>query len=221
MKKYFTSGLVIFLPILLTILIVAFVINILTNPFVGNIEAIFHHFNLLEGTYFFIDGDDIIRFLSRFIVLIGLFGFIVFIGFVGKLFLIDYLFKLGYAVFHNIPYVNKIFKASQDVVHSLFSSESKSFSQVVFVPFPTAQTLSVGLVTKESLSVHSTDDSTEMIPVFVPGTPNPSVGFMLMFKKEQLIFVNMKIDEAIKFVVSCGVVMPNFMVTPADNEETK
>lgn len=219
MKKQFTTGIVILLPILITFLIVAFFINILTYPFVSNIEAIFNHYHLFQGSYYLFEGADIIKFISKAIVLIGLFTFIIFIGFMGKLFLIDYLFQLGFAIFHNIPYVNKIFKASQDVVHSLFSAESKSFSQVVLVPFPTNQTLSVGLVTKESLAVHCIHEgATELIPVFIPGTPNPSVGFMLMFKKDQLIFVNMKIEEALKFVVSCGVVMPEFTTVPPANK---
>lgn len=52
----------------------------------------------------------------------------------------------------------------------------------------------------------------DLLSVFIPGTPNPSVGFLLLFKKEQLTFVNMKVDEAMKFIVSCGAVMPDFAV---------
>jgi uncharacterized membrane protein len=110
--------------------------------------------------------------------------------------------------------VNKIYKACQDVVQSLFSSSSKSFSQVVFVPYPNAHNLSIGLMIRDSVKIkHNQRDYEELVSVFVPGTPNPSVGFMLMFKREQLTFVNMKVDEAMKFVVSCGVVMPDFTIT--------
>lgn len=200
------------LPILLTILIVGFLINLLTKPFLGSVETILSHFEIFKHSYFIFESDVVITIVSKLLILIGLTLFILLIGVIGKLFLIDYMLRFGNFIFHNIPYINKIYIACQDVVHGLFSNESKSFSQVVFVPFPTPETLSVGLVTKDAIAVHLEGESSDFIPVFVPGTPNPTVGFMLMLKREQLIFADMKIDEAMKFVVSCGVVMPNFTI---------
>ena len=137
------------------------------------------------------------------------------IGLLGKYFLIDLLFKIGNYFLHRLPFVNKIYKVCQEIVHTLFSSTKSSFSQVVFVPFPTLHQLSIGLVTREPLKVeNSAADDTDWIPVFVPCAPNPSVGTMLMFKKEELIFVDMKIDEAMKCILSCGVVMPPFIASP-------
>ncbi len=213
-KKYFTTGLVILLPVILTILVMTFLVNFLTRPFLGVTGNLVTYF--LSTHHLFLDHINIVLILSKLLILMGLFLFTLLIGFLGKLFLIDYLFKLGDALLHHVPFINKIYKACQDIVHSLFSSSSKSFSQVVFVPFPSPESLSVGLVTKESILIHSHPiQSSDLVPVFVPGTPNPSVGFLMMFQRKQLIFVDMKVDEAMKFVVSCGVVMPDFSLSPS------
>ncbi|MBA3721759.1 MAG: DUF502 domain-containing protein [Parachlamydiaceae bacterium] len=222
MKKYFTTGVAIILPIFLTSFIVVFFINLLTRPFLGIVESFIANFDFFkEGTTIFHNPEFLLS-LSKIFILIGLVGFIFLIGFLGQLFLVKYLFKFGNAIFQKIPYINKIYLALQEVVHSLFSSESKSFSQVVLVPFPNSNALSVGLITREYIKLNSTHKSTsEMIPVFVPGTPNPSVGFMLMFREEQLIFVNMKVEDAMKFIVSCGVVLSEFKInsSPKQNKD--
>lgn len=208
MKKYFTTGLAILLPIVLTILIVTFFVNLLTNPFMGLIDNILLHYDPSYSEW--LHSSHAFRLFSQLFILVFLTVLTVLVGFFGRLFLVDYLFRLGDAIFHRLPLVNKIYKATQDVAQGLFSSSSKSFSQVVFVPFPSRESLSIGLVTKESISIEFEKEHNHFVPVFVPGTPNPSVGFMLMFNRDELIFVNMKVEDAMKFIVSCGVVMSDF-----------
>jgi uncharacterized membrane protein len=212
MKKYFTTGLALLLPVLLTILIVGFFVNLVTQPFLGSIESIVANLDFFKGPFLIFNRSDLITFFSKALILLGLIFAILLVGVIGKLFLVDYFFKLTNVFFHKIPYFNKIYKGSQDIVHGLFSTGSKAFSQVVLVPFPTAETLSVGLVTKESIPLNNSSNPSELIPVFVPGTPNPSVGFLLMFKQNELVSTDMKVDDALKFIVSCGVVMPEFSV---------
>ncbi len=213
MRKYFKTGLALLLPLILTLLIVNFLVNFLTAPFLHLTQP------LLVPLF---GKSASLLFLSKVLILFFLFLFVLLIGFLGRLFLIDYLFKLGDFFIHRIPFVNKIYKACQDVVHSLFSSKSKKFSQVVLVPYPYPPHLSIGLVTNAHFSVQEAPPSAqELIPVFVPGTPNPSVGFMLMFKRNQLIHVDMKIEEALKFIVSCGVVTTDFkLIAPPEQSKT-
>lgn len=206
MRQAFRTGLVILLPLILTLLIISFFSNLLTTPFLN-----FTKFMLVP-----IFGEAApVTLISKILILIFLFLFVLLIGFLGKLFLINTLFKLGDYFIHRLPFVNRIYKACQDVVHSLLSSNSKKFSQVVLIPFPYPNNLSVGLVTNEHFSVENAPQSCQkLIPVFIPGTPNPSVGFMLMFKKNQLVYVNMTVEEALKFIVSCGVVSSEFKIIP-------
>src|SRR4051812_24166757 len=176
MRKYFTTGLALLLPILLTLFIVGFFINIISKPFLSTVEAVLGHFDFFNEPILIFHKEEVITFFSKIFIIIGIILIIFFVGFLGKLFLMDYLFKLGNKFFHNLPYFNKIYKSTQDIVHGLFSTNSKSFSQVVLVPFPTKETLSVGLITKEAIKIHDKQNATETIPVFIPGTPNPSVG---------------------------------------------
>lgn len=209
-KKYFASGLAILLPIVLTIMIVNFLINFLTYPFLESTKTLLEHLPFFQHTH----QITFLNIASKVLILFCLVSFIFLIGLLGKLFFINSLFQLGDYLLHKLPLINKIYKSCQDVVQSLFSSHSsKKFSQVVFVPFPHTNNLSLGLVTSESIQIENDNHpSDSFVSVFIPGTPNPSVGFMLMFKKEQLHFVNMKVDEAMKFIISCGVVMPDFEI---------
>lgn len=221
MKKYFSSGLAFLLPIILTIIIVDFLINFLTEPFLELTKSFLGQLQIFHHPLLLFHHSTLIIFFSKALILFILSGFVILIGLFGKLFLIDIFFRLGDYLFHKLPFINKIYKACQDVVHSLFSSSSKKFSQVVFVPFPNAKSLSLGLVANEAIQMDNCEqESEQLISIFIPGTPNPSVGFMLMFKREQLLFINMKVEEAMKFIVSCGIVMPDFeIVQPQGNYE--
>lgn len=214
MKKYFMTGLAILLPIILTVMIVGFLINFLTHPFLEPTKALIAQFDFFQQPFLFFNETILVTAASKVLILIFLMGFITLIGFLGKLFLIDYLFRLGDYFLHKLPYVNKIYKVCQDVVHNLFSSSSKSFSQVALVPFPNLHHLSLGLVAGEIILIKQAqhNELKDLVATFVPCPFNPSIGFLLIFKKEQLTFVNMKVDEAMKFVISCGVVMPDFAI---------
>lgn len=210
MRKYFTSGLAILAPILLTVMIVNFLINFFTSPFLASTEFLLEQVPFFQSPFVFHQAT-LITLSSKILILLFLSSFIILIGFFGRNFLIDVL--CGNYLLQKLPFINKIYKTCQDVVHSLFSSSSEKFSQVVFVPFPNRNNLSIGLVTSNSIRLKNCQQEPEnLFSVFIPGTPNPTVGFMLMFKEEDLLRVNIKVDEALKFIVSCGVVMPNFEI---------
>lgn len=220
MNKSFKTGLAILLPAILTVSIMSFFINFLTKPFLAFTENLFSQFDFFQKSFLFMSSKGLIRMVSQISILTSLFLFILLIGFLGKVFLIDSVFSLGNALLHRLPFFNKIYKACQDIIKSILSSESKSFSQVVLVPFPTNKALSIGLVSNDFIEVQAKANNTHLIPVFVPGTPNPSVGFMLMFKKEDLIFLDMKVDEAMKFIVSGGIVVQDFTIISTNSKKT-
>lgn len=208
MKKYFTTGLVILLPVAVTIMLVMFFVNILTKPLIGFVQALFNRYDLFQTS--FLSHPEIVLLISKIFILIFLFIVVVFIGIVGRWIFIRYVLHIGDSLMHRIPMVNKIYKATQDVVHTVLSPDTSTFKQVVLVPFPHAKGLSIGLITKEDATLDINEVSHNLISVFVPGTPNPTMGFMLMFKKEQLIYTDISVEEALKCVVSCGVILNSF-----------
>ena len=199
MKKNFLTGLAILLPIALTVWILFFLINLLTNPFMGMVKGVLNTYELWNNAL----GPGAVLLISRVAVLITLFMLTLLIGFFARRLFIRALVHLLDMIFHRIPVVNKIYKASKDVVHTLFSEEKKSFSQVVLVPFPNAKSFCMGMITSP-LHPESTPEIAKKVAVFVPGTPNHSVGFMILYQQDQLTYINTTVEEAFKFIISMG-----------------
>lgn len=213
MRKFFLTGLVVLLPIILTIVIVGFVFRILTSPFANTVAAIFDYYDIFNFPFLFLSSDQMLMLFSRVSVLLGLVVIVFLAGFFGRLFILKYLGRVGEYIIHRIPLVNKIYKSIHEIVNTLLAPSTPDtavYSRVVLLPFPHSKTLSLGLITKGELPADSDDPHKQFVSVFVPGTPNPAMGFMLLFRREQLIPIDMTVEQALKFVVSIGVICPDF-----------
>ena len=205
MKKYFSTGLIILLPVVLTLVILHLIIHFLTKPFLNITTTFLLQKNAIEGPFLFLQPETVLIVLSKILIVFVLLGFILFIGAIGNLFLIDYLINWGNYFLHKMPFVNKIYKICQDVVRNFFHS-SKKFSKAVLVSFPTETSPSIGFVTGEPLEIilikdnkeseerekreegkkeEERDEKETFISIFVPGTPNPSMGFLFLLKNER------------------------------------
>lgn len=208
MKKHFITGLVILLPLVVTIAVLIFLINFLTQPFIGFVSSILEDFHIINRGFFFLTPEQLIRYGSKIIILIFLFLITVGLGIITRWFVLHALLRLGDKILHKIPIVNTVYKTTQDIIKTLFVSDKNSFKQVVMVPFPRADVYVLGLISRESPDICSHAVNEELISVLVPTTPNPTTGFLMMFRKEDLIFVDIKPEDAIKYIVSCGVIIP-------------
>lgn len=198
-KKYFITGLVILLPLAVTILILAFIINFLTAPFVGFFEQ------FLEGTEFYTKYHGFVHFLLQIVFLIALFLFTVLLGFLARIVVFKSMLTLYDYILHRIPIIKTIYKTTQQVIRTIFGSRSRSFKQVVMVPFPTTGGYCIGLVSGVAPNLCLKTTGKSLITVFVPTTPNPTSGFLIMYEETEVVYIDMKIDEAVKYIISCGV----------------
>lgn len=201
MKKYFLTGLVTLLPLAVTIWVVHFLIDFLTKPFIGLVTMLTDRLPIAS--------PQLIRTISKLMILAGLFFLILFLGFVARKYFFNQLIRFGDRMMEKIPLVNKVYKTSKDIVKSIFSAKDRSFSQVVMLPFPYKGSYCIGLIAKAAPHSCSEAEKQELISVFIPTTPNPSTGFLVMCQKSELIFLEMKTEEAIKYVVSCAVIQPD------------
>ncbi len=208
MKKHFITGLVILLPLVVTIAVVIFLVNFLTKPFIGVVSAILAKFEIINHGFLFLSPEDVLNYGSKLIILVLLFLVTVGLGMITRWFLINTLFRLGDKILHRIPIVNTVYKTTQDIIKTLFVSDKNTFKQVVMVPFPRPDVFVLGLISRESPDVCSRAAGNDLTSVFVPTTPNPTTGFLLMFKRSDLILIDMKPEDAIKYIVSCGVIIP-------------
>jgi len=208
MKKHFFTGLVILLPIVITIAVVDFFIHLFADPFVDLITNFFKKMHLFSNTSLFYSNSQIIQYLSKLVVLVMLFFLIVGLGIITRWFLFRALLNLSDRILHKIPIFNVIYKATQEIAKTVFKSDTMIFKQVVIAPFLQKDMYAVGLVSQEfsSLGAHLPDKDT--VTVLIPTTPNPTTGFLVLYKKSDLIYTDMKPEEALKYVVSCGVLVP-------------
>jgi len=201
MKKYFGTGLVVLLPLALTFWIVSFIIGILTTPFLGIAQALLKAVGLHDVSFLFLSPEQVISYSSTILVLIFLFLVIIGIGAIGRHIFFKYLMKISDKILHKIPIISTVYKTSQELIQTILTSSNKSFKQVVMVPFPTAESWCIGLVTRDDM------DEENRIAVFVPTTPNPTSGFLVMFQRDQVVPLDMKVEEALRYVISCGVLL--------------
>ena len=216
MKKYFITGLVILLPLAVTIALIAFLVNFLTQPFIGFMTS------LLKSTHITdilsIKSEKIIFYGSEILILIGLFLFTLALGMIARWFFFKSLISISDRILHRIPVVNKVYKTSQEIIKTLFASDKNSFKQVVMVPFPKDGTYVLGLVSRESPKECSNAAGEVLISILIPTTPNPTTGYLVMYRKSDIIYLEMKPEDAIKYIVSCGVITPESAAELRDEE---
>jgi uncharacterized membrane protein len=204
MKKNFISGAAIFLPILLTVLIVSFLINTVTRPFQNLTESLLLHFA------FFHNNPLLASFLSKALILILLIGIVFLFGVFGTHYLVDSAVKKTDRLLNRIPLINKIYRANQEVIKTFFHQAKASFTQVVLVPFPQKDRNGIGFVTSSSVRIdHPQGKTEELVSVFVPGTPNPTAGYLLLYKPEDASPSSLTVEEGVQFIVSFGTSMPD------------
>jgi len=200
-KNTFFTGLVILLPVALTVAILMFLFNFLTDPFRGAVQAVLSYYDVLDGS------DTMQSIVSKILVLLFLFGLTMLLGWVGRWFFFNSLVDAGNYVLNRIPFIRSIYKTSQDVINTLFGSSQQSFKKVVLVPFPDKSTRSIGFVTREDIGDPLPGQQKKWVSVFVPTAPNPTSGFLMLFPANDVEPLDMKVEEAFKYVISCGVIM--------------
>ena len=220
MKKHFIMGLVILLPLTVTILVLGFLIRFLTQPFVGLVSNFLARFDIVHRGWLFLSSDHLVKYVSQFLILITLFLVTVFLGMITRWFFINALFRLGDRILHKIPIVNTVYKTTQEIIKTLFVSDKNSFKQVVLAPFPGPGSYMLGLISREAPPQCSKALNEELISVLIPTTPNPTTGFLLMFPKKNLIYLDIKPEDAIKCIVSCGVIHPGAQPPTPTSKET-
>ena len=215
MKKHILTGLVMLLPLALTVWIITSIIGWLTGPFVGLTEKILSAVGLKGAPFLFLSSDQVLLLTSHLFVLIFLLVFIVAVGAVGRHIVVDYCIKSADRFIHKIPVISSVYKTSQELIQTILATDNKAFKQVVLVPCPNAECRSIGLVTKEGPVAPG------LVPVFVPTTPNPTSGYLIMYERSKVIPLQMTVEEAFRYIISCGVLLSGSTFTPQTTKEAQ
>ena len=213
MKKNLLSGLALLLPLAVTIFVFIFLIDLLTTPFLSHVKELIRFF---ADSYVNFDAHmTFLILISRLLILVILFLGILILGFLGKRIFFHYFMKMIHKWMMKIPLINIIYKATRDIIEALLSEDKKIFSRVVVVPFPNEHSKSLGLVTGAAPFLVDFVENTK-IPaettlksVFVATSPHPLSGFLLLTEEKYLKRVDFTVEDAFKFLISCGVYSPS------------
>jgi uncharacterized membrane protein len=209
MKKCIITGLVILLPIALTILILAFLIDILTAPFLGIVHIVltFLGSNLLYLQHH----TTILLLISRLIVLVFLFLVILVLGYLGNKFFFKFLINTFHRVMMKIPIIKKIYKIVRDITKTFFSDKGSVFESSVIVNFPFPNSYMMGFQTnhvpqavKEKVPALQEEGKT----VFLPTALHPTCGFLVMMSPHKIHQTSLTTEEVLKFLISVGLFVP-------------
>ncbi|TQK04893.1 DUF502 domain-containing protein [Herbaspirillum sp. SJZ107] len=126
-----------------------------------------------------------------------------------------YVVRLWERLLHRIPVVNSIYGSVKQVSDTLFSSSGNAFRKAVLIPYPHENSYTIGFLTGVpggDVKNHLVGD---YVSVYVPTTPNPTSGFFLMLERSRVVELDMSVDAALKYIVSMGVVAPPDLVATA------
>ena len=187
LRNYFITGIVVLVPIGITLY--------LTNFFIS-ISSKLIPYDLNPNNYlpFAIPGLEIILSVI-FITIIGGLS----LSFIGKRIL-----KFVNDLFKRIPILRTIYSAIGQMTESFAPKKGSKKKSVVLIEYPRKGSWAVGFATKDNTGEISKKTNSNLVNVFVPTTPNPTSGFLLMFPKNEVIYLDMSFEEASKFIVSAG-----------------
>ena len=190
-RNYFIAGIVVLIPIGITVYLTVFVISISSKILPKEINP--NHYLPYN-----IPGLEIL--ISIFLI--------TFVGWLSLSFIGKRLLNMFNNLLKRIPILRTIYSAIGQMTQS-FTTNDKGKKNVVLVEYPRKGSWAVGFATKENTGEISNKTKKELINVFVPTTPNPTSGFLLMFPKDEVIYLDLTFEEASKFIVSAGTSNPN------------
>jgi len=183
LKNYFITGLLVLIPISLTIYILKILIGLVED------------FSPIKLP---IPGMGLIITI----------GIVVATGFIATSFIGRWLVNLGEKFLYRIPIVKNIYQGAKQLSNAVFAPKGDKFRSVVLLEYPRKGLYSLGFVTGDTKGVMQDKTQKKMVNVFVPTTPNPTSGFYLMVPEDEVIRLNMNVEDAFKVLISGGLYYP-------------
>jgi len=202
LRTYFITGLLVITPIGLTIFL------------------IWNLFLFIDG----ILGEYVSFILVKFFGLESMIEPVRGIGFIAILILILFtgmltsnyfgrkLIQLGEWILKAIPFVNKIYNATQQISRAFISEKREVFKKAVLIEYPRKGIYSIGFLTRDTGGEVKEKIEEDTVSIFLPSTPNPTTGFVLFVPKKDLVELDMSIEDSLKLIISFGAVLPEYAV---------
>ena len=195
LKKYIIAGLLVWLPFAATVVIVKLLIDLLDKTLLLLLPE-WHPVALLG---FSIPGFGIILALSV-LLLTGMLAANLF----GRRFV-----EIWERILNKIPLVRSIYGSIKQISNTIFDPSGKSFRKVVMLQYPRKGLWSIGFLTNDNVGDEMSAVDDQLVAVFIPTTPNPTSGFIIMTRNDEITELNISVEEGFKFIISMGVIIPD------------
>jgi uncharacterized membrane protein len=196
LRKYLVTGLILWIPLVVTFLVVRFLIG-----FVDRIMLL-----VPQG----LRPENLLGFPIPGIGLLLALVILLFSGLFAANFAGRRLVDLGDRIVTRIPLVSGIYSGAKQVAETLFADHSTAFKRVFLVEYPRKGVWSMCFQTSDLEGEVQHRTTKRVICVFVPTTPNPTSGFILFVPRDELVALDMKVDEGLRFIISLGVAVPRW-----------
>jgi len=192
LKTYLLTGLLIWVPVVITVWVLGVVVNTL--------EGVVPQFLSPQALF----GQDIPGFRVVLVIVVLLIT-----GMLGANFLGKRIFELSEKILGRIPLVRSIYQSVKQVSDTLLAPNGQAFRQAVMVRYPHQGSWSIAFLTGAPTGEVAANLQGDYVSVYIPTTPNPTSGFFLLMPRSEVIPLNMSVDTALKYIVSMGVVAPS------------
>ena len=210
LRTAFLSGLILLAPLAVTWLVFSWLIDRVGGAF----RPIFF-FYLPETLSGYPGVSLLLDVLTTLLVL----ALITLLGYVSRYVIIHYFARLTERLIGNIPGVNTVYRSVKQIVDTFSAQKRNVFEKVVLVEFPRKGMYAIGFLTNRAQGEVQARTAEEVWTVFIPTTPNPTSGFLIMVPREQITELDMSVGDAMKLVISGGAVSPPWVPGPAATPE--
>jgi len=204
LRRYLVAGLLVWIPLGITILLISFAVRQMDKS-LGLIPAKYQPSVLLQQLFMTQDPVQIPGLGVIFILLVVLLTGVFVANFIGRAFVGGWE-----SLMHRVPIVRSIYSGAKNFAEIVFSDSSRSFKNVLLIEYPRKGIYSLAFQTSEYLGEVQARTGEEVVGCFVPTTPNPTSGFIIMVPRRDVTVLDMEVDEALKMIISLGVVVPHW-----------
>ncbi len=208
LRGWFLTGMLVTAPVMLTIYITFLFVNIIDSNVNALIPASLRQMIVVNA--------PVIGSLPGLGLLVGLIV-ITLIGALAAGFFGRWLIRVGEGLLNRMPVVRTIYGASKQILETVLTTQSNAFREVVLVEYPRTGLWVVGFVTSQTQGEIADKLPEQTVNVFVPTTPNPTSGFLLFCPVKDLVYLEMGVEDAVKLVVSGGIVTPGTALAAQKN----
>ena len=211
LKGWFVTGVLMLMPLGVTFFVIKFLLDKVGQP-----ASV-----LFFGRWTHVLGQQWMGWIMDILSVLIVIAIITTFGWLSKFFFGRLLLSITEKCIKAIPIINTIYKTVQQIVETIGKNKKAVFQQAVLVPFPSQGLYSIGFLTNRSTGETQSKTTEDVYNVFVPTTPNPTSGFLIMVPEAKMIRLDMSVGDAIKLIISGGTVSPETVQKVSGHLEAK